>query len=56
MEKYGVSEDETTKTAEEGEPICPKCGQKLKSHGKVDLCDEHGSEPFEKEEESEGSD
>ena len=53
MEKYGVEEKETTKVGEEGEENCPKCGEGTESHGKVKLCKECGSEPFEPEEEEE---
>ena len=50
MDKYGVHEkdDEEEKVATEGDgKPCPKCGGKVKRHGKVQICEEHGSEPFE---------
>jgi len=52
MEKFGVDEgvdqDALEKAAAEG---CPKCGKALVKHGSVLMCPEHGSEPFEKQEE-----
>lgn len=47
MEKYGVDEsldENLEKQAAEG---CPVCGKKPERHGKVLMCPQHGSEPFE---------
>ena len=60
MEKYAVDEDKDLKKKEasdgpkDGEGSrCPKCDSELEQHGDVQLCPEHGSEPFEKENEAE---
>jgi len=52
MEKLGVEEDDDLKKeARAGEDVrCPTCGKKVASHGNVHVCDEHGTEPFEKKE------
>lgn len=48
MEKFGVDEgtdqERLEKKAADG---CPKCGRTPKRHGKVLMCPEHGSEPWE---------
>jgi hypothetical protein len=46
MEKYGVDEgaERLEKQAAEG---CPECGRKAERHGRVLMCPEHGSAPFE---------
>jgi hypothetical protein len=54
MEKYAVDEDNEKKASEGSR--CPKCDSELEQHGDVQLCPEHGSEPFEKEDEAESSD
>lgn len=61
MEKYAVDENKEKKANEgpkDGEgPRCPICNKGLEQHGNVQLCPEHGSEPFEeKEDEAESSD
>jgi hypothetical protein len=47
MEKYGVDEraEALEKRAGEG---CPECGRAPERHGRVLVCPEHGSAPFEK--------
>lgn len=53
MEKYAVEEDKDLEEKKAGEgPRCPVCDKELEQHGNVQLCPEHGSEPFEKEEET----
>ena len=50
MEKYAVEEninqEQLEKKASEG---CPECGRKPTVHGRVLICPEHGSAPFEPE-------
>lgn len=60
MDKYAVDEDKDLKEKEAGDgpkdgdgPRCPVCDKELEQHGDVQLCPEHGSEPFEKKEKNE---
>jgi len=55
MNKYGVEEEEKPKkgktaSADDG---CPSCGGKVEQHGKVKICENEGSEPFEKKDDEE---
>jgi len=54
MKKFGVSEDkDLKKTAEDpNSGKCPACGGRLVQHGNVILCENCGSEPFEKDEDT----
>jgi hypothetical protein len=47
MKKYGVDESPTHKEASDDSSLCPKCSKPVKTHGKVLLCPDHGSKPFE---------
>ena len=51
MEKYSVEMDEEVKMATAGG--CPQCGAKLDDGG---ACPKHGTEPFEKKQETEKKD
>lgn len=54
MEKYGVEEKEEKeeKTATDTK-TCPECDSEVTKHGRVKLCPNCGSEPFEDVEENE---
>jgi nucleoid DNA-binding protein len=47
MEKYGVDESADKDLEKQAAEGCPVCGKKPERHGKVLMCPQHGSEPFE---------
>lgn len=47
MEKYGVDESADERLEKQASEGCPACGKKPVRHGRVLMCPEHGSEPFE---------
>ena len=47
MEKYGVDETVDERLEKQAAQGCPACGKKPVRHGRVLMCPEHGSEPFE---------
>lgn len=51
MDKYGVEEMDE-KTAEDSD-ACPECDAEVSQHGRVKLCPNCGSKPFEPEEKEE---
>ncbi len=53
MDKFGVDEqaDEQSLEKQAGQE-CPRCGRKVERHGKVLVCPNCGSEPFEHDQEN----
>jgi hypothetical protein len=50
MDKFGVNENIDQEAMEkQSAKGCPICGKTPVKHGNILLCEEHGSEPFEKE-------
>jgi hypothetical protein len=48
MSKFGVDEHTDSEALEKkAAQGCPKCGKKPQRHGKLLMCPDHGSEPFE---------
>lgn len=56
MDKFAVEQAQDqaalTKAASQG---CPECGSKIQKHGNVYLCPNHGSKPFERRSDDEGT-